>query len=146
MWWAGNGKMTWLIDFEGYALKNAPSMKARRTSSPTRTRVHVHYPARNKFLMKNLHAQVLSLGFTAFRASSRLPRRPCTLCNATTRSAWAKLCATMPPFCSASPGRQCSPFPLFLLSTYTRYTLSCTVKRCADVMICVHSKEMCRRK
>ena len=33
--WAGNGKMTWLIDFEGYALKNAPSLKARLTAQPS---------------------------------------------------------------------------------------------------------------
>ena len=37
MWWAGNGKMTWLIDFEGYALKNAPSLKARLTKDHFRT-------------------------------------------------------------------------------------------------------------
>ena len=37
MWWAGNGKMTWLIDFEGYALKNAPSLKARLTRTQSGT-------------------------------------------------------------------------------------------------------------
>lgn len=37
MLWAGNGKMTWLIDFEGYALKNAPSLKARPTTAQSGT-------------------------------------------------------------------------------------------------------------
>ena len=39
----GDGKMTWLLDFEGYALRNAPTIK---TSLAVLATLQNHYPER----------------------------------------------------------------------------------------------------